>query len=470
MPAPAPPVAELRALAAEPRLAARADRLRALADDLETDTDLGRWARVDLVGHFVRPESVANPVRSRRRERGGMALDLAPAVLIFLPIFFTWTGLFAATRAYRLSRGEPSLEGMSFLEQWQTGFAGGLSPLLSFDRIALLTLAGVLLLVGVTVAQSVVQRRVEHGAAREKAELLRRLAVALTDADIHLAVHRMDTAARLDTVADALREAARRLAEAGRGSRRLHQGAVEAAAGISKALDRAEGLTDALTAVSDANVRALTDAAGDLSRALAGASDAAVRALADASDTAARALAEASGELARTVTGASDAAVRTVAKASDGIGGAAERVAVAADALGRSGRDVGDGIGRSLAETGTHIRAALDDWRQEGTIYAHRHEVGTEHLVALVSALEVALERARHAMDAMPRSLDRLEHQYARFDTTMTATADRIETRLDAFAKSLPDGGSGAVDPLLRELERVRLAVEAGGRRRRWFG
>ncbi|OLT30874.1 hypothetical protein BJF79_37965 [Actinomadura sp. CNU-125] len=187
----------LAALAAEPRMSPRAGQLGRLAADLDGETDLERWAAIDLYAAFLRDDTVAEPDEpGRARGAAGAVRDLAPSVLIFMPIMLTWLGLFKATSAYRHSRGDADLAGMSFLEQWQTGFDGRLGGLFYFDRIALGTLLLICLLITVTVAETATRRRSERAAERERARLTRELAAALTAADFHLGRFRLDDASR----------------------------------------------------------------------------------------------------------------------------------------------------------------------------------------------------------------------------------------------------------------------------------
>ncbi|MGJ3561753.1 hypothetical protein ACR6C2_40030 [Streptomyces sp. INA 01156] len=55
--------------AQNPALAPRAEELRALARALDsTDAEaLNAWADLDLMAHFARPESIAEPVDTGRR-------------------------------------------------------------------------------------------------------------------------------------------------------------------------------------------------------------------------------------------------------------------------------------------------------------------------------------------------------------------------------------------------------------------
>ncbi|MEV5417521.1 hypothetical protein ACIQUO_03995 [Streptomyces albogriseolus] len=229
--------------AQDPALAPRAEELRALAQALDsTDVDaLDAWADLDLMTHFARPESIAEPVDARRGEQLDSVLDWVLGALVFLPLLFTWFGLWQASSAYgALTGDDPKAAGRPFLQLWQSGFDGHLSETYRFGHVAV---GGCLALVMLFVLTAVhgyrrtgAERREEQARARAGAALAR-LVPLLTRAQLSLNEHRFASPQRF---AAELNSAAGRL-------QRMHtkaittQEALERAAElVSKAADKAE--------------------------------------------------------------------------------------------------------------------------------------------------------------------------------------------------------------------------------------
>ncbi|GGV07769.1 hypothetical protein GCM10010182_28630 [Actinomadura cremea] len=461
----------LAALAAERRMRPRADQLRRLAEDLENENDLERWAAVDLYAAFLRDDTVAEPDDpGGPRGAAGALRDLAPSVLIFMPIMLTWLGLFKATSAYRHSRGDADLAGMSFLEQWQTGFDGRLGGWFYFDRIALGTLLLICVLITVTVAETVARRRSERADARERARLTRELAGALTAADFHLAQYRTDDASRVEEAARRLEDAAEEARRAGAAAAELQRETNEAVARARTGMDRVERLAEALLAGDEA----VRDATGRI-----GAAAAAVGSRIDALSSATGSVAGAAAELTRASADGAELLGRAVEDAAERL-----RTAAAEDRAG-----LGDRIAEALDSGGAAIRAALDDWRTDGAIYSHRHEMTADHLGAVVGSVEDLLLRmdgsVRELMDGTTASLGRLPGAVDALDaharrsveelrTTLTAATGEIRAELDRLLAGVPEA-DGRTAQVTAELTRLRTSVDAlrdqlaAGGRRRWF-
>ncbi|MBE1537599.1 coiled-coil domain-containing protein [Actinomadura algeriensis] len=461
----------LAALAAEPRMSPRADQLRGLAGALESGTGLERWAVIDLYAAFLRDDTVAEPDDpGGARGTAAAVRDLAPSVLIFMPIMLTWLGLFKATSAYRRSRGDADLAGMSFLEQWQTGFDGRLGGWFYFDRIALGTLLLICLLITVTVAEMAARRRSERAGARERTRLTRELAAALTAADLHLGRYRVDDASRVEEAARRLEDAAEEARRAGESAAELQRETNEAVARARAGFDRLERLAEALLAGDEA----VRDATGKI-----GAAAAAVGGRVDALASATVSVAGAAAELTRASADGAELLGKAVEDAADRL-----RTAAAQDRAG-----LGDRIAEALDSGSTAIRAALDDWRTDGAIYSHRHEMTADHLGAVVGSVEELLLRMdgsiRELMDGTTASLGRLpgavdaldEHarlSVAELQRTLTAATGEIRAELDRLLTGLPEA-DGRTAQVTAELARLRASMDAlrdrlaDGGRRRWF-
>ncbi|MFG7942106.1 hypothetical protein [Streptomyces cacaoi] len=224
-------VRQLRELAEAPPLALRRNELLALADDLDQDGRLDRWAEVDLLNAFVRTESLAAkpaaPVRTgplralaalpaavaREYRSGGVRglllwardglrerpvrdtfLEALLGMLVFVPLLITWFGLREAVRAYgELSVDDPKESTRPFLQLWQSGFGGHLAPLGRFENVALAAVLLIALLVVLSGWHTRVRARTERDEAEwheEREHLLGRLAATLTPVQVLLAAHR----------------------------------------------------------------------------------------------------------------------------------------------------------------------------------------------------------------------------------------------------------------------------------------
>ncbi|TNY38170.1 hypothetical protein [Thermomonospora catenispora] len=425
-------VRELRALAAHPRLSARERHLRRLADDLDAGRDLDRWAQIDLYAAFAREETIGPAAHGVRRTRAGAVLDLASGLVIFIPILITWFGLFRATAAYRMSRGDTALAGKSFLEQWQTGFHGRLPAWLYFDRIAWWTVLAIVLLMALSAGHTLWRRREEGRDRRERTALMSRLTAALTDVDLELSRLRLTDAAQLRRSAAHLTDASRELGKVADQVRTVEREAAESLRLVNQVVERVNRLADTVNSSGDA-----------------------VRAAADDGERIRKALEDAVHRLRTALTD-----------------GQREHAAAIAAALERSGED---------------IRTALEDWRTEGAIYSHRHETATDHLAAVAGGIEELLRRTVQSLGELPAAVDRLEDHAGqaaeRLERTMTDTstriaadltgaAERLNTEVGALLAGLPEGHARQV---AAELAALRTAVEGlsdqiarTGRRKRW--
>ncbi|RBQ20059.1 hypothetical protein DP939_09535 [Spongiactinospora rosea] len=216
------PAAELRKLAAEPFLEARADQLRSLADAVDEPAESERWCEVDLFAAFP-PEETVRLVSHRPRWAGLLnALDLLQPVLVFLPIGITWLGLQRATTAYgeALKSGGAEIARRPFLEMWQQGFDGRLSGIWQFDRVALATLMAITLLIAVTLLERLLRRREENRAELQAVELRLRLRAALTEATLTLGQVRLASPARFQAE---LTKSAIEIGEVGSTLRRIQE-------------------------------------------------------------------------------------------------------------------------------------------------------------------------------------------------------------------------------------------------------
>lgn len=422
-------VARLRALAGEDRLSARAAQLRRLADDLDAGNDLERWAEIDLYAAFLRDDTVQDRARPHDRPGWpGSVLEILPSVLIFLPIVVTWFGLYHATLAYRQSRGDPALANKSFLEQWQSGFAGRLPGWLYFDRIALWTLAGVGVLVVVSVAREVVRRRADRRAERERAAdardgaaLMRELAAALTDADFELSRFRMNDASRIDDASRRLGDVAERGSAAAEAARAMLADAGEAMTRTREVLDRVEVLAGALLHSEDA-VRAAAGRVGE-------ATDGVGARLEEIAAATVRLDDEVAG-LTRTVTADSERLRTSIEQI---VTAAAQEMRGTAEA---NGRELGASVAKALDAAGTAIRQALDEFGEAtGGIGTRLEEIAAA--TALVGEGAGGLSRSAAAdSERLRTSTEQL----------LTAAVQEMRSTVDASGRELSASVAKALD------------------------
>ncbi|MCK8676022.1 hypothetical protein [Streptomyces lichenis] len=232
----------LRDLGRQPALAPCSETLTALANALDSsDADaLDAWADLDVMAHFARPESVAPPPVDDRGERLDGILDWVLGALVFLPLLFTWLGLWRASSAYgALVGADPKAAGRPFLQLWQSGFQGHLSETFRFGHVAVggcVALAMLFVLTAVHGYRRTAAERRDEQARQREHEVLARLAPILTRTQLALNVHRFASPARF---AGELNAAAGRL-------QRMH----------TKAITTQEQLTRAAELVGEATERA----------------------------------------------------------------------------------------------------------------------------------------------------------------------------------------------------------------------
>ncbi|WP_051856674.1 hypothetical protein [Streptomyces sp. NRRL B-1347] len=176
-------IKQLQGLAGNPALGPRAAELGALAHDVQHDKRLDRWSELDLVHAYVRPESVTAPGTRPSARRDGL-LEAALGALVFVPLLVTWFGLREAVHAYgELSKVDRKEATRPFLQLWQSGFDGHLSPLGRFENVALMAVVLIALLVLLSVVHARVRTRAEREEDAQEAErerLLAELASVLT--------------------------------------------------------------------------------------------------------------------------------------------------------------------------------------------------------------------------------------------------------------------------------------------------
>ncbi|GAA1895815.1 hypothetical protein GCM10009837_17240 [Streptomyces durmitorensis] len=240
-------VDELQRLAAHPSLAPRSAELAVLAQDLKPAHQLDRWAEVDLVDAYVRPESVVTPPVGQAGRHDGR-LEAALGILVFIPLLVTWFGLREAVRAYgELSKEDPKESTRPFLQLWQSGFGGHLSALGRFENVALMAVLLIALLVLLSVWHARVRARTEREEVEQQSErerLLAELASVLTRTQMVLAPHR---SASPQQFTSELTKAATQMQLLASKAETSHKALTGTTTAVSRSIDALKAAADALT-------------------------------------------------------------------------------------------------------------------------------------------------------------------------------------------------------------------------------
>ncbi|GAA3504741.1 hypothetical protein GCM10019016_118540 [Streptomyces prasinosporus] len=425
--------------AQDPALAPRAEELRALAHALDsTDVDaLDAWADLDLMAHFARPESVAEPADSGRGERLDSVLDWVLGALVFLPLLFTWFGLWQASSAYgALTGDDPKAAGRPFLQLWQSGFDGHLSETYRFGHVAV---GGCLALVMLFVLTALhgyrrtgAERREEQARGRARAALAR-LVPVLTRAQLSLNEHRFASPQRF---AVELNSAAGRL-------QRMHSKAIttqealtRAAELVGEAADKAEqrlAQAEAYVRPIEQVVLRIEETVRDSGTAI----QAAVQGLDDPLTQAGRHLADAvSGQ-----TGVLDKALEDLRAAGDDMRDVLSR---AADRLETAVGDNGDRVRGALSDAARQVEDSLTVLAASQRGFTTGIEVVADVNGRLLDDLGAVADRTGEAAEASREALLGIEAR----SRAVQETTDRFVAVTDVLERAL------------RETEAARIEAE----------
>lgn len=192
----------IRDKAREPVLRPRCEELTALADALG-DTDLSAlepWAGLDLLGAYVRPESL-RAAAPHTEHRVWSYAEAALGALVFLPLIITWYGLTRASDAYgALTTARPEAASRPLLQLWQSGFEGHLTGAFTFGHVAMSATAAITVLFALVLVhglrRAAVTRR-EESARRAGERAMAGLVPLLTRAQLVLNRHRLSSPERV---------------------------------------------------------------------------------------------------------------------------------------------------------------------------------------------------------------------------------------------------------------------------------
>ncbi|MGW5089046.1 hypothetical protein [Streptomyces coelicoflavus] len=445
-------------MAQNPALAPRAEELRALAQALDSDDveALDPWADLDLMAHFARPESIAEPADNSRGERFDSALDWVLGALVFLPLLFTWFGLWQASSAYgALTGDDPKAAGRPFLQLWQSGFDGHLGATFRFGHVAVGGCLALLMLFVLTAVhgyrRAAAERREEEAQGRSRAALTR-LVPVLTRAQLSLNEHRFASPQRF---AAELNSAAGRL-------QRMHTKAIatqeeltRAAELVSVAADKAEkrlAQAEAYVRPIEQVVLRIEETVRDSGTAI----QTAVQGLDDPLTEAGRRLADAlSGQ-----TGVLDKALEELRTAGDAM---RDVLARAAERLETAVGDNGDRVRGALSDAAQQVEESLTVLAASQRGFTTGVEVVADVNGRLLNDLGAVADRTGEAAEVSREVLLGVE---ARGRAVQEAT-DRLAAVTDVLERVLreTEAARSEAEAARSEAEAARAGAEAAQRR-----
>lgn len=402
----------LAKLAADRRLASRADQLKALADALDTRTDADRWAAVDLFAAFPPDDTVSRG----RGVWGARCFDILVQVLFFAPIFVTWLGLLHATTAYRQLVRIKRFSGESFLYGWQTGFDGRLPRAYYLDQIAVDVVFIIGLLVITVIVQSVYRSRSEYDVP---AMLRRDLVAALTTADLELAAYRLSSpghvAAELKKAAVEFEKTATAIHAVGETARQTQAAAKSSVVNAGTALSKVEALA-----------KAATSAAGDVSKAATGLGQhvadvgAKTGQLVQAQNDFAKVVGDSSKQLAGSATGLTGSMTGVGTQMKDAVEASQRRLEAAVDGSAAK-------IASALSTGADQVGQALTQVATVGTGYAHRVETAAD----LIGQAGDSVHEMARLIPGLQTSISDLSGRIGAFESTVVKAAAAVPSAED---------------------------------------
>jgi hypothetical protein len=328
-------------------------------------------------------------------------LSVGSETLIFLPILVTWFGLGWATWAYRDGLRDPKLVGVPFLQGWQTGFDGRLPAFLTFGYLAWYTVTIVVALIGLVILNA---RHARHVEGTVRAGFRRRLAFALTKADLMLADLRLSVPERMareiEAAADTLGKTVTEIELAGMAAVEVQRQAAET---LKAALPVISPLEQAATSVETA-ARSLAGVQVQLGAEitqLGGELGTGISELGSSLDASVVRLGgQLSGEIGRMATGLDG----KVGQLATDIGGHLATMATATSTAITAQRDgavasteSSNRIADALGQGAALVRDSLAEVSGTVALYAHRTEVAAD-----------ILGQAHQAIEELPKAVTRV--------------------------------------------------------------
>ncbi|MFE0349616.1 hypothetical protein [Streptomyces griseoluteus] len=445
-------------MAQEPLLAPRADELRALAQALDSDEAdaLDPWVDLDLMGHFARPESIAETAVDGRGRSFDSVLDWVLGALVFMPLLFTWFGLWQASSAYGgLTGDDPKAAGRPFLQLWQSGFDGHLGATFRFGHVAVagcVTLGMLFVLTAVHGYRRSAAERSDEQARRRAQAALARLTPVLTRAQLCLNRHRVASPQRF---AEELNSSAKRL-------QRMHSKAIatqeeltRAAELVGEAMDKAEQRLSQ----AEAYVRPIEQVVRQIEET--------VRDSGTAIQTAVENLADPLTQAGRQLTDAVDGQNSVLDKALDDLRAAGDAMrdllARAADRLESAVGDNGDRVRTALSDAAQQVEDSLTVLAASQRGFTTGVEVVSDVNGRLLSDLGAVAERSSEAAEISRQALLGIETR----SRALHDAAESFANVTDALVGALRETESARADVAAAraDAEAARAGAEAAQRR-----
>ncbi|SFL28780.1 hypothetical protein SAMN05192584_11632 [Streptomyces pini] len=448
----------LKDAARDPALAPRAEELLALAEALESaDADaLDPWADLDLAEHFARPESIAKPAADDRGTRFDATLDWVLGALVFLPLLFTWAGLWKATSAYEALVGaDPEAASRPFLQLWQSGFQGHLDEVFRFGHVAVGGCLSLMMLFALTAVHGYRRTHAEcreEQAQRHTRATLARLVPVLTRAQLCLNEHRFASPQRF---AAELNSAAGRI-------QRMHTKAITTQEQLTRAAElvgRAMEEAGQRLAQAETYVRPLEDAAARFEETVRDSSTAIRTAVQDLDEP----LSRAGDRLTDAVNGQSgvlDKALDELRATGDGMRDVLTRTT---DRLETAVTGNSDSIRGALSDTAQRVEDSLTVLAASQRGFTTGIEVVADLNGRLINDLGTVAERTGEAAEASREAVLDIDAR----SRALHEAADRFASVADALERAVREAETAraGAETAQAEAEAARVRAEEALRR-----
>lgn len=442
--------------------------VKLLANSLEAKdaSDLERWAELDLVSVFARPENIARPaaapapkaarpartgataaarvlgaydaVRTRlasmRQEGWERAAEAVLGVLVFVPLLVTWSGLALAAGAYgRLASGDSTQSTRPFLQLWESGFDGRLPGWARFGDIAVTAVVFISMLLLLSAVHSLARHRAQSEADRLEAERelkVGELVAVFTRVQFVVRGFRIDAPTRLN---ETLSQSTGQLTTLLEGSREAHDTATEVIGQVGALTQRLDEVCDRIAQAAEALRQVQEQGVEAIERAVLAAADQMRSVQQESADAAKQATESATASMRQTL--------ETLRQLHEQAAGVAERAA------GESQEVVREGV-RALRAT---QEAALASLREAREAMAHSTAQGADAVESVGAALRGTGDR----IDAALRTLADAQDVLSRRSGDAAAAADKSAASMREMARVM----ATAISELRHSVERWDAAA-----------
>lgn len=341
------------------------------------------WRGVDLSRHFSPEATITAPREGVSRRM----LSAIAAVVVFIPIGWTWWGLRNATALYQAWLASDLTGEQSFLQLWTHGFNGALAAHMTLPNVAFVS--AVLIMVSMLL---VLLERVSHGrqetvATREWSRKSTLLGHALLGAQLVLDQTNTDTPAK---GVDLLRETAERLVTVNHSVLKGADALVRATTQLEQDTAKAGHLLK----------QSVTQSANDLQKAAKNSAGVLRKAMGDSATELEKSVSNAVSGLTESATSMS-AASAELSQAAGSVAGSQDQLVRAATEMGRHTRELGQSMSQAtesldnrlsqrLAEMSTKV-AELQNSTQEVAEALTLHTGAAQHQIGELTQIRAGL-------------------------------------------------------------------------------